>query len=173
MTIPIAANVVQTQTGAATAPSTGSQSQLSAHQHRESGSPGRDAQASDAFQRALHGRPTSTPTSTEGIALPHADSVSGSSQFRTVHLASETSQPVLGPSRVQLGDRILAGLQRDQDQLMSTVDAVAKTSETPASVSSSELLKLQLQVTHDITNESIAGEVGSKVDNDLQTLLKG
>lgn len=179
MTIPITANALPPQARAETVAPAGGQSQPSAHQHQPSGSAGQAAQASDRFQRALQGKPAGT----EGIAAQHADSLSSDSQPSStqpsaVHSASDRSlanaqQPALDPGSVGLGDRILAGLQRSQNQMVSTVDAVAKTPETQASISPGELLKLQLQVTHDTTSESIAGEVGGKVDNDLQTLLKG
>ena len=70
------------------------------------------------------------------------------------------------------GDQILAGLQNDRAQYRSAVDAAEKTSKATHSMSPDELLRAQLTVARVTLNESLAGQVGSKVDSDVQTLLK-
>jgi hypothetical protein len=74
--------------------------------------------------------------------------------------------------RTGQGDRILSGLRKGRAEYRSTVDAVDGTHGGAARMSPEDLIRLQLQVTRVTLNESMAGEVGSKVDSDLQTLLK-
>ncbi len=82
---------------------------------------------------------------------------------------SSSVTPVKG--EVSLGDRILQGLESIQNDAKVARDSVTTQIQGDSRVN--QMLDLQLQVSQLTANQQILGQVGSKTNQGMQTLLKG
>ncbi len=83
-----------------------------------------------------------------------------------------TGPDAAGKQAASHGDRILAAMEKGRAEYRTTIKGVDQSAEAAQQMSPAELIRMQLQVARVTLNESLAGQVGSKVDSDVQTLLK-
>ncbi len=103
--------------------------------------------------------------------VSHTESTTQTVDAQNANLAPDTvnTQAVQGES--SLGDRILQGLENMQNDVKTTRESV--TTQLQGDDKINQMLGLQLQVSQLTANQQILGQVGSKTNQGVQTLLKG
>lgn len=133
---------------------------IAEHGLKEGASPRQEVDASDQarFQNALQSPVQNHP---DGQGLQPSTSVQ--TDFQTNKIQSESPH--------SLGDSILQGMDKMRQQAQGTVDQL-KAVNGSGSMTPTEALHEQLQISRVTFNEQLTGQVTGKVEQDMDTLLK-
>ncbi len=117
------------------------------------------AEESTSFRDMVGG--TSEVNNTQSVQPTNANE--GAAQSSDVKPATDSTQ--------SLGDRILQGLEKTQNDIQGAKDKIV--SDIDANSQIGQMYNLQLQVGQLATSQQVMGQVGSKTSQGIQTLLKG